>query len=256
MSAVAHKAEYPDPCDTQGVARGVLCSENGSYPQSLKEILGKKSPATLNFIGNTSLLEKAGVGFCGSRNASDKGLETARDCAEQIAGGGFNVISGYAPGVDMAAHHTALAVGGTTIIVLPEGIEHFRVKKALHGVWDWSKVLVLSHCKPHEIWQAYHAMNRNQIIIALSKAMIVIEAQEKGGTIEAGKSALKLRMPLFVAEYGDMDRTPGNDLLLQHGGVGLRKSKSEGRAKLSSLFGAIERFSYPVFASESQLNLI
>ncbi len=254
-NTMTHRAKHPNSDDMNGVERGVLCSDDANYPKNLKEVLGKKSPAMLHFVGNISLLDKHGFGFCGSRIASDKGLETAKDCAEQVAKNDFTVISGYAAGVDMAAHYTALASGGSTILVLPEGIEHFRIKKELRNVWDWSKVLILSQCQPHEIWQAYHAMNRNQVIIALSKAMIVIEAQEKGGTIEAGKSALKLHMPLFVAEYTDMQNTPGNDVLLQQGAIGLRKSRSEGRAILTPLFDKIDNFDYPTF-SRSQLSFI
>jgi DNA processing protein len=246
MSAMAestYRARHHDSSDMHRVESGILRLEDASYPQNLKEVLGKKTPATLYFRGNLSLLEKVGIGFCGSRNASKKGLETAKDCAEQVARSGSVVVSGYASGVDMMAHHTALASGGSTILVIPEGIEHFRIKQALRDVWDWSRVLVLSQCKPDEVWKAYHAMNRNQVIIGLSKAMIVIEAQEKGGTIEAGKSTLKLHMPLFVAEYEDMLCTPGNNILLQMGAVSLKKSRSEGRARLTTLFDKVATFS-------------
>jgi len=255
--ALAYKQKQHDMNDTTGIEKGVLRLEDAAYPENLKTILNKQTPEELYFVGNLSLLGKAGVGFCGSRNASEKGLETAKDCAEQVAKSDATVISGYASGVDMMAHYTALKSGGATIIVLPEGIDHFRVKKDLRDIWDWSRVLVLSQFKPNEIWQAYRAMNRNQVIIALSKAMIVIEAQEKGGTIEAGKSALKLHMPLFVAEYEDMACTPGNSVLLEMGAFKLKKNKNEGRAQLSSLFDTMANFSYKnPFSNQNQLNLI
>ena len=253
MIALAYKQRHQDMNDITGIAEGVLHPEDVLYPESLKNILGKHAPADLYFKGNLSLLNKYGVGFCGSRNASEKGLVTAKDCSEQVAKHSLTIISGYAAGVDMTAHRTALESGGETIIVLPEGIGHFTIKKDLRDIWDWSRVLVLSQFKPSEIWQAYRAMTRNQVIIALSRAMIVIEAQEKGGTIEAGKSALKLDMPLFVAEYEDMQRTPGNSLLLQLGANKLSKNRLEGRAKLDLLFSKIENFS---FSKHNQFNLL
>lgn len=259
MIALAYKQKQHDISDTSGIDSGVLRPADSTYPENLKNILSKHAPTELYFMGNLSLLKKAGVGFCGSRNASDKGLETAKDCAEQVAKSDATVISGYAAGVDMAAHYTALQSGGATIIVLPEGIEHFRIKKEIRNVWDWSRVLVLSQFKPNEIWQAYRAMSRNQVIIALSRAMIVIEAQEKGGTIEAGKSALKLHMPLFVAEYEEenMKHTPGNSVLLEMGALKLKKSRLEGRAKLSSLFETMANFSHQSLLSHpNQFNLI
>lgn len=63
--------------------------------------------------------------------------------------------------------------------VLPEGINHFRIKKILAGFWDWNRVLVISQFEPEDSWQTFRAMTRNQLIIALSHAMVVIEASEK-----------------------------------------------------------------------------
>lgn len=212
------------------------------YPASVTDALKGKAPEVLYCIGNLSLLENAGVGFCGSRKASAKGLETARDCARQIGEMGINVVSGNAAGVDFEAHKAALDGGGSTILVLPEGINHFRVKRAFDSVWDWQKVLVVSQFDPDAAWKTFRAMERNQLIIALSKAMIVIEAGETGGTLNAGMATLKIGRPLFVALYENMlDQAPGNDRLLQMGGQRFNKSRSTERAKLTGLFAAIEK---------------
>lgn len=64
-------------------------------------------------------------------------------------------------------------------------------------------------------------MTRNETIIALSRAMIVIEAGPTGGTLAAGLSTLAAGKPLFVAVYEHMDETaPGNAHLLERGGLG------------------------------------
>ncbi len=252
---MAYKHKQHELVDTSGVEQGVLHRGDSLYPNSVTSILGRNAPQELHFLGNLALLQKHGVGFCGSRNASDKGIATAKDCAEQVSGHGLVVISGYASGVDMTAHATTLESGGSTIIVLPEGIGHFRIKKDLRHLWDWSRVLVLSQFKPDEIWQAYRAMTRNQLIIALSRAMVVIEAQEKGGTVEAGKSALKLETPLFVAEYEDMQRTPGNSLLLQLGANKLNRTRTEGRAKMDLLFDRVDKFPFSQHVQPSLFNL-
>ncbi len=213
--------------------------EEDLYPQKLCVVLGSKAPQTIYYKGNLSILEDKAVGFCGSRHASSKGLETAEDCATQIAAEGITVISGYAAGVDMQAHRAALESGGNTVMVLPEGIEHFRIKRDLKDIWDWSRVLVISHFPPNAVWQAYRAMDRNNIIVALSDAMIVIEAGERGGTIEAGRSTLRLHRPLYVAEYEDMGTALGNDELLKKGATRLRKSNSTNKASLKSLLSEI-----------------
>ena len=111
-------------------------------------------------MGNVALLDSPGIGFCGSRKASEKGLQTAEECATQVAALGLTVISGNAVGVDAIAHRAALQAGGTTVLVLPEGIDHFRVRRELRPVWDWSRVLVVSQFEPSAAWKAFRAMNR------------------------------------------------------------------------------------------------
>ena len=203
------------------------------YPSALN--LGAKAPV-LSALGNLALLDQAGLGFCGSRKASEKGIGVTTDCAEQSVQAGFTVISGNAAGVDFAAHHAALASGGYTILVLAEGIDRFRIRAELRPVWDWTRTLVLSQFVPNAVWQAYRAMARNELIIALSQAMIVIEAGETGGTLAAGLRTLELGKPLFVADYANIEQVaPGNALLLGKGAQRLRRSRETGRANVGAL---------------------
>lgn len=212
------------------------------YPKRLLSVLQNKAPGTLYLQGNAGLLNVDGIGFCGSRKSSPKGIETVGDCAEQAAAAGLTVISGNAAGIDFEAHFHALSAGGSTILVLPEGIAHFRVKRALAPVWDWARVLVISQFDPDDVWKDYRAMMRNQVIIGLSKAMIVIEAGEKGGTMNAGMETLKHGTPLHVAEYHDMSVDAcGNQKLLKLGGKRLARSRSTGRANLKRVFDDIEK---------------
>ncbi len=218
-----------------------LSPQDASYPRAVREALGAKAPA-LHVMGNTALLNLSGIGFCGSRHASEKGLKVAADCAEQVAQAGLIVISGNASGVDRTAHHAALAAGGTTILVLPEGICHFRIRRDLADVWNWERALVLSQFNPNEKWQAWRAMARNEVIIALSGSMVVIEAGATGGTLDAGLRTLASGKPLFVAMYEQMDeRAPGNAKLLQSGGIGLAKSRATGRANVERVRHAAAR---------------
>ena len=61
-----------------------------------------------------------------------------------LAGNKINIVSGFAAGVDMNAHRAALAAGGTTTVVLAEGILRFRVKKEIRDLWDENRTLVVS----------------------------------------------------------------------------------------------------------------
>ena len=214
---------------------------DAQYPEHVKVIMGNKAPKHLDMVGNIELLSMAGLGFCGSRKSSPKGLETAQDCAEQAAQKDVSVVSGNAVGVDFKAHFNCLKAGGKTILVLPEGINHFRIKKTLKPVWDWDRVLVVSQFEPDEPWKVFRAMTRNQLIIALSRVMIVIEAGEKGGTLYAGKETLKFGLPLYVAQYQDMSvDAQGNQLLLGMGAQKLAKSKSTNKANLIKVFESMK----------------
>lgn len=217
-----------------------LVPDDSSYPNSLRGVFGNLALPDLWYAGNLEVLNTQAVGFCGSRSASERGLSVTTDCARQLVEAGVTVVSGYAPGVDMASHESALVNGGRTIIVLPEGIDHFRIKMSIRPIWDWKRVLVVSHFPKNAIWRADRAMERNKVIVALSQAVIVLEAREKGGTLHAGEWALNMHRPLFVALYEDMNGArEGNQQLIEKGGIPLRRSRTTQQAQLRHLFEAI-----------------
>lgn len=232
-----------------------LSPDASSYPASVKAAYGAKAPV-LTVKGNSLLLDAPGLGFCGSRKASEKGLAAAVDCADQAAQAGFVIISGNAAGVDTTAHHAALAAGGSTILVLPEGMDQFRIRRELCPVWDWNRVLVISQFEPEAIWRGYRAMTRNDLIIALSRAMIVIEAGDKGGTLAAGMNTLKKEKPLFVANYEAIEeQAPGNAQLLGLGAYRLSRSRKTGRANIAKLAEVAAR-PVPDRPNDHQMNLL
>lgn len=198
--------------------RGATAILRGSvqYPRLLDFV--ENAPPVLFVMGNASLLLEPSIGVCGSRNVSDEGLLAARTCGQTAASQGLVSVSGYARGVDMATHVSALQAGGTTIIVLPEGIHRFKVKRgAFSETWDPDRVLVLSQFSPTQPWTTGGAMTRNSVIIGLSLALVVVEAGETGGTLAAGKRALDLGRRVIALEFA---RTPrGNEMLLDRGAV-------------------------------------
>jgi DNA processing protein len=216
---------------------------SSDYPARLAALLGAKAPARLYLMGNSELMQRHSISFCGARNASEKGIEAAMLCARTAIRERFVITSGNARGVDRATHREALAEGGCTILVLPEGLDHFRIAPELRDVWDWDRVLVISQFEPKAIWRTYHAMDRNKVIMALSCAMIVVEAGEKGGTRAAGEEALKLHIPLFAVDYGfDETVAPGNRHLIARGAKPLKKSKDTGQPNLRNLLHDAEAF--------------
>lgn len=213
---------------------------DSDYPEGLRNSLGESAPVLLLCLGNIELLKRVSVGFCGSREASEKGMATARDSATLLANDKINIVSGFAAGVDMNAHRAALAAGGTTTVVLAEGILRFRVKKDIRDLWDESRILVVSEFGPNLPWSVSHAMQRNKTICGLSRAMVLIEARSTGGSIQAGRDCLKMGLPLFAAVYeGSPESATGNEELLRNGAKRLMKSRSRDLPNMAPVLEAI-----------------
>ena len=196
------------------------------YPERLKNVLGDNAPPYLFVKGNKDLLKSIGVGFCGARSSSAQGLSIAAKCSEMLVNHGFNVVSGYAKGVDIAAHSAALKSNGMTTIVLAEGILRFCEKEEVKGLLNDNNHIIVSQFPPNLTWIARNAMRRNHLIIALSDAMILIEAGASGGTFAAGEATLKHNQPLFVVDYASPpESASGNELLIKRGGLLLKQTR-------------------------------
>jgi len=214
---------------------------SSAYPDNLRRVYGGLALPLLRAVGNVNLLRRPAVGFCGSRKASERGLEVASELAATLAERGIVVASGYAKGVDTRAHLAALRAGGATIVSLPEGLNNFRVKRELVEYWDEQQTLVLSQYMDEAVWRADRAMERNKVIVAISNVTIVIEAGATGGTLDAGMTALKQQMPLFVVTYSDENETnEGNRILLSAGAMRLGRNPKTGRANIERLLPYLE----------------
>lgn len=202
-----------------------LTKDYDGYPKRVTTILQDKAPEKLNVIGNLSLLEKSSIGISGSRDAFEISLSVARDCARQAAENSLVVVSGNARGVDLEAHYSCLKNGGDTILVLAEGLNQFRIRKELESVWSWKRVLVISEFANDARWHFYNAMKRNKLIVALSRALLVIQAGEKGGTLEAGYQAIRKNVPVYAVQFENQAIAKGNQILFD-------RKESVGRIKM------------------------
>lgn len=201
----------------------ILIENDIRYPQQLKKSLGKKCPPILFAKGNIDLLNNSAVGFCGSRKVSSKGITITENCALQLAEKNVTVVSGYAAGTDIAAHRSALANNGSTVFVLAEGILRMSDKDNISALLNSENHVFVSQFSPKATWNAGNAMKRNGVIIGLSKAMILVESGNQGGTFAAGKEALQVGCPLFVIEFKNPEvSAEANDYFISMGGRPIR----------------------------------
>lgn len=218
-------------------AIGAVFLGEAQYPTRLAQL--PAPPPILYYRGNLDLLNAASVGMCGARDASVDGLEAARVAGRTVAAAGLAIVSGNARGVDTETHVAAIAAGGSTIIVLAEGIARFRVKSALRAAGlDPAQLLVLSQFPPRQGWTVGGAMTRNAIIAGLGVALVVIEAGASGGTLDAGLKGIELKRPVLALDFQSGAR-PGNELLFNRGAIRV-SSTGELRRAIADIQAAIE----------------
>src|SRR5437016_5261933 len=81
------------------------------YPALLREI---NDPPPILFRRGLAVPARPAIAVVGARRATRAGLEAARLLSAQLAAAGVVVVSGFARGVDAAAHRAALEAGGHT----------------------------------------------------------------------------------------------------------------------------------------------
>ncbi|RMG90119.1 MAG: hypothetical protein D6712_00405 [Chloroflexi bacterium] len=230
----AKEQRATSPLQQKNIA--ILTVDNPQYPQKLKTVLGDKAPNLIYVWGNLELLNRPTIGFCGSRNTDEHGLSITRAIIKQLAPYQWVVVSGHARGVDTIAHRAALEAGLGTIIVLPEGILTFKLRDELKQIARPDQLLIISEFEPEASWQVWRAMKRNQTIVALAEAMVLVQAGEKGGTFEAGKTALRLKKPLFVVEFEKKHaNNSGNQHFLSKGAYALKRDKTTLEPNISAI---------------------
>lgn len=177
--------------------------DDPAYPSLLATIADP--PDELWLRGRLDLLSAEAVAIVGSRGASPYALEIAAALAFDLARCGLVVVSGMARGVDGAAHRGALHAGGATVAVLGSGVdvpypaEHadLLLKIASTGV-------VVSELPPGTPPLAHNFPRRNRIISGLSRAVVVVEAHERSGSLITARCALE--------QGRDVMAVPGNAL--------------------------------------------
>jgi len=173
------------------------------YPAALAAIIDP--PPVLWTRGVVDALNMQAVAIVGSRAASTYALSVADRLAADLSARGVTIVSGLARGVDSAAHRGALSVGGVTVAVLGSGLDVIYPAEHAPLARDIEKDgAVLSESVPGTPPQSWLFPLRNRIISGLSRAVVVIEAGEKSGSLITARAALE--------QGRDVLAVPGNVL--------------------------------------------
>lgn len=189
--------------------------------------------------GDATLLARDGVAVVGARNASAAGMRFARQLALDLGQTGLSIVSGMARGIDAAAHDGAMMSG--TIAVLGGGIDDIYPSEHadLHARIGAQGCLV-SESPPGKIAQARDFPRRNRIIAGLARAVVVVEAELKSGSLITARLAGEAGRDVLAVPGSPLDpRSKGtNDLLRQ--GAHLCEGADDVLNLLSSLPGLRE----------------
>ncbi len=234
LPAVARGAGVDDyECCPEGVVRAELAAGRKAgavmlvhggpgYPAALMDM--PDAPPILWALGYAGLLARPMVGMVGARNASSLGLRMARSLAGALGQAGQVVVSGLARGIDAAAHEAALDAG--TVAVQAGGIDviypeenaglHARIRDrgCIVGEQPWG-------LEP----QARHFPLRNRIVAGLSRALIVVEAAAKSGSLITARDAADLGREVMAVPGHPFDaRAAGCNHLLRDGATLVRSA--------------------------------
>jgi predicted Rossmann fold nucleotide-binding protein DprA/Smf involved in DNA uptake len=232
----------------------IVIQSDGDYPRKVKERLMDGAPPLFFGCGNRQLLNAAGVAVVGSRNASPGDLAFSADCGKRTAFEGKALISGGARGVDEAAMAGALAVEGTVVGVLADGLLRASVSQKYRMALQKKNLVLISPYYPEAPFHVGNAMARNKYIYCLADSAVVVHSGRDGGTWNGAMENLKKRwIPLWVKQTDDA--RAGNAELVKFGARWLpengdaKPSENAGKNLESPLSVSIPETGNPVFSA-------
>ncbi|OAT21872.1 Rossmann fold nucleotide-binding protein [Buttiauxella gaviniae ATCC 51604] len=176
----------------------LLTADSANYPEQLRAI--DCYPAALFVAGDIELLASNQLAVVGNRNLSLYGERWCRMFCEPLATAGLTITSGLALGIDAVAHRAALNVHGKTVAVLGNGLANLYPKrhKQLGEQIIAEGGAIISEFPLNTTPYPGNFPRRNRIISGLSRAVFVVEASERSGSLVTARYALEQGRELFA----------------------------------------------------------
>jgi DNA processing protein len=169
------------------------------YPEAVRRCFAEEKPPPLT-MSRALDWKKRVVAIVGSRGALPEAATCARAIATRLASAGIVVASGGAEGIDSHAHAGALAAGGETWCVAPTSsdavwpapnVDLFKQIRNSAGGMLWPFESMKHPRQPQFFF-------RNRILVALSEAVIVVQAKARSGSLNTARAAIEMRKQVFV----------------------------------------------------------
>ena len=183
------------------------------FPKKLNILLDK--PDRIFYRGDISIINNKCVAIVGSRNCSQEGLRFAYQTAEMAVDKGFVVVNGLAIGCDAEALKGALSKNGRCVTVMPCGLEQIQPKSnkyIVEAILDNGGCIISEYAEGTPL-QRYNYVKRDRIQSCISDSVIIIEAEEKSGTMHTANFATKQGKRLACYAAALMKHSSGNKYL-------------------------------------------
>lgn len=195
-------------------ARYVVAGD-ADYPPLLAEV--DAAPPVLCIKGHAEWALAPCVAIVGARNASATGRKFTRMLADRLTQAGMTVVSGLARGIDTAAHEASRDM--QTAAVIAGGIEHiYPPENADLQNAIAERGLLITEMPPGTAPKAEHFPRRNRIISGMSRAVIVVEAALRSGSLITARFAGEQGRDVFAVPGSPLDpRCEGCNKLIKDG---------------------------------------
>ncbi|MEM8898839.1 MAG: DNA-processing protein DprA [Bacteroidota bacterium] len=182
-------------CEKLGIQ--IIPYDHPTYPRELTYIFD--APLILYQKGNVKLNAQPNIAIVGTRKPTDQGRDITREFAEFFVSHGINVMSGLAYGIDITAHKTAMEMEGMTTAVLGHGLDSiYPATHARHAFAMQERGGLLTEYPLGIKPDPRHFPARNRIVSGICKAVIVIEAAERGGALITAHQAFEQNREVYA----------------------------------------------------------
>lgn len=209
------EAESEINAATVAGARFVAIGE-ADYPPMLRRM--DQPPPLVAIKGEAAVFRLPAVAIVGARNASLAGIKMARVLASELGREGYAIASGFARGIDTAAHEASLATG--TIAAFAGGIDQPYPPDNAALVDDVvaNRGALISEMPMGWEPRAKDFPRRNRIIAGMTLATVVVEAAERSGSLITARLALEQNREVLAVPGSPLDpRAAGSNNLLKQG---------------------------------------
>lgn len=172
-----------------------FCDEN--YPEKLKHCID--APILLFKEGNFSLKNRPIISIVGTRNITTYGRDFCEKLISDLKAYNPIIVSGFAYGVDICAHRSAMKNNLQTVGVLAHGFEEIYPKSHNKYVAEMNKNggFLTDFWHNDEIIRE-NFLKRNRIVAGISEATIIIESADKGGSLVTADIANSYSRDVFA----------------------------------------------------------